>query len=204
MGSCNSKNHNQYKTKTWSRDKKWEKTLRKGDWDQRLATELHTPITQKFKKRRVISNSIDQIWAADLLEMQKFSKWNKGIKYLLIVIDVFSIFGWIEPLKDKRGETVANAFDKIFKSGRKLEMLWKDKGSAFYNRYVKYLLNKSNMKLYSTENEKKSSIVERWNRTIKNKMWKMLSENAVYHDKIDKLVSDYNFKEHSSIKITPS
>ena len=58
------------------------------------------------------SNEADQIWAADLVEMGKFSKWNKGIKYLLMVIDVFSKFGWIEPLKDKRGSTVAKAFHK--------------------------------------------------------------------------------------------
>ena len=63
------------------------------DWSQQLAEELHKPITRKFTKRAVISNSIDKIWAADLVEMQKFRKWNKGIKYLLMVIDVFSKYG---------------------------------------------------------------------------------------------------------------
>ena len=63
------------------------------DWSQQLAEELHKPITGKFLKRTVISNSTDEIWAADLVEMQKFSKWNKGIKYLLMVIDVFSKYG---------------------------------------------------------------------------------------------------------------
>ena len=70
-----------------------------GDWAQRLADELHKPITRNFTKRRVISRGIDQIWSADL-EMQKFSKWNKGIKYFLMVIDVFSKYSWIKPLKD--------------------------------------------------------------------------------------------------------
>ena len=63
------------------------------DWSQQLAEELNKPITRKFLKRNVISNSIDEVWAADLVEMQKFSKWNKGIKYLLMVIDVFSKYG---------------------------------------------------------------------------------------------------------------
>ena len=72
------------------------------DLSQQLADELHKPITKTFSKRSVISNGIDEIWVADLVEMQKFSKWNKGIKYLLMVIDVFSKYGWIKPLKDKK------------------------------------------------------------------------------------------------------
>ena len=64
------------------------------DWSQQLAGELHKPITRNFSKRSVTSNGIDEIWAADLAEIQKFSKWNKGIKYLLMVIDVFSKYGW--------------------------------------------------------------------------------------------------------------
>ena len=79
------------------------------DWSQQLADELHKPITRNFSKRSVISNGIDEIWAADLVEMQKLSKWNKGVKYLLMVIDVFSKYGWIKPLKDKmyRGALVS-------------------------------------------------------------------------------------------------
>ena len=74
------------------------------DWSQQLAEEPHKPITRNFRKRRVISYGIDKIWAADLVEMQKYSKWNKGIKYLLMVIDVFSKYGWIVALKDKKTE----------------------------------------------------------------------------------------------------
>ena len=70
------------------------------DWSQQVAEELHKPITRKFLKRTVISDLIDEIWAADLVEMQKFSKWNKGIKYLLMLIDVFSKYGWIEGLNN--------------------------------------------------------------------------------------------------------
>ena len=71
----------------------------RSDWSQQLAEErrtweLHKPITRNFRKRTVISYGIDKIWAADLVEMQKYSKWNKGIKYLLMVIDVFSKYGW--------------------------------------------------------------------------------------------------------------
>ena len=175
------------------------------DWSQQLAEELHKPITKNFRKRRVISNGIDKIWAADLVEMQKFSKWDKGIKYLLMVIDVFSKYGWIVPLKDKKTESVSTAFDKIFKKAkRRPEMLWTDKGSEFVSKHFKEFLKKNKIKLYHTENEEKSSIVERWNKTMKHKMWKMFSANnsTVYWYKLDKLVDDYNTK-HSSIKMTP-
>ena len=145
-------------------------------WAQNLANELHRPIRRRFPKRRVISYGIDNIWAADLVEMGKFSKWNKGIKYLLMVIDVFSKFGWIRPLKDKRGQTVADAFRSIFRErakrakrapARKPKMLWTDKGSEFFNGIMKDLLSKNGIKLYTTENEEKSSVVERWNKTMK-------------------------------------
>ena len=113
------------------------------DFERRLGSksgnELHQPIRRQFPKRRVISYGIDNIWAADLVEMGKFSKWNKGIKYLLMVIDVFSKFGWIRPLKDKRGQTVADAFKDIFKTKRKPKMLWTDKGSEFFNGIMKDL-----------------------------------------------------------------
>ena len=148
------------------------------DWSQQLAEELHKPITRNFRKRRVISYGVDKIWAGDLVEIQKFSKWNKGVKYLLTVIDVFSKYGWIVPLKDKKTESVSSAFDRIFKkSKRKPEMLWTDKGSEFISKHFKEFLKKNKIKLYHTENEEKSSIVERWNKTMKNKMWKMFSAN---------------------------
>ena len=87
-----------------------------------------------------MSNGIDAIWAADLVDMQKFSKWNKGVKYLLMVIDVFSKYGWVRSLKDKKTETVSKAFDDIFKSKRKPQMLWTDKGSEFISKHFKEFL----------------------------------------------------------------
>ena len=151
-------------------------------------------------------NHIDEIWAADLVEMQQFSRWNKGYKYLLMVIDVFSKYGWIVPLKDKKGETVTKAFQNIFKEGRKPEFVWTDKGSEFYNRHLKDLLRKHEIELYSTENEEKSSVVERWNRTMKNRMWKEFTKrgNTMYLDILPKILKLYNNTSHSSIKMTPT
>ena len=129
--------------------------------------------------------------------MQAFSKFNRGIKYLLAVIDVFSKYGYLIPLKDKTGKSVASALKTIFKE-RKPEMMWVDKGKEFYNKDVKELIE-----LYSTENEEKSSVVERWIRTMKERMWKYFTDNNTNHyvDILPNLVKDYNNTRHSSIKM---
>ena len=137
--------------------------------------------------------------------MQQFSKWNKGYRYLMMVLDIFSKYGWIVPLKDKKGETVAKALKTILEEGRKPKYLWTDKGKEYYNKYVKEVLDKNKITLYSTENEEKSSICERWNRTIKSKMWKQftIQGNTQYLDMLPKLVKRYNNTKHSRIKMTP-
>ena len=104
--------------------------------------------------------------------MQAFAKFNRCVKYLLAVIDVFSKYGCLIPLKDKTGKCVASALKTIFKA-RKLEKMRVDKGKEFYNKDVK-----DSIQLYSTENEEKSSVVERWIRTMKEKMWKYFSANS--------------------------
>jgi len=147
-------------------------------------------------------NGIDKIWAADLVEVQAFSKFNRGIRYLLTVIDVFSKFGSMLPLKDKTGKSVADAFKEIFrKSKRKPEKLWTLEGREFYNKHV----NELGVELYSTENEEKSSVVKRWNRTMKQKMFKYFTANNTkkYIDFLDDFVERYNNTRHSSIKMTP-
>ena len=144
------------------------------DWAQQIADELHKPITRNFPKRSVISNGIDEIWAAYLVEMQKFSKWNDKVKYLLTVIDVFSKYGWIKPLKDKKTESVSEAFGEIFKtSKRKPKMIWSDKGSEFISNHFKEFFESKSIKLSLTEKEEKSGVVERWNKTTKSRMGMM-------------------------------
>ena len=131
--------------------------------------------------------------------MTALSNENEGYRFLLLVIDTFSKYGWIIPLKDKKGETVADVLKDIFKK-RKPEKLWTDKGREFYNKDVKDLVE-----LYSTENEEKSSIAERWIRTIKENMWKYFTDNNTYNyiDVLPDLVEDYNNTVHSSTKLTP-
>ena len=138
MGTCSSsqRHSSQIKIGYGRQAKKWEKPSGEENWQEKLADELHAPIKRNFTRRRVITNHIDEIWASDVVETQQFSKWNKGYRYLLMVIDVFSKYGWIVPLKDKKGESVAEAFKTIFKEGRKPQYLWVDKGKEIGRAHV--------------------------------------------------------------------
>ena len=175
-----------------------------GGLTNKLADELHHRVVKKFPKRRVMVNSIDQTWAVDLVDMHQYSKQNKHYKYLLAVIDVFSKYGWLIPLKNKTGIIVSEAFKTLFKERQPL-YIWSDKGREFYNIHVKELLKDNNIKLYSTENEEKSSVVERWIGTMKQRMFKYFTahETNKYYDILNSLVEDYNNTVHSSIKMTP-
>ena len=92
-----------------------------------LADELHKPVIKKSNKRKVYSQFKDNIWRVDLADMQSLSKKNKGIKYLLCAIDLYSKYAFVVPLKDKKVISVTNGFNKIIKqSGRKPNKIWVD------------------------------------------------------------------------------
>ena len=118
---------------------------------------------------------------------------------MLTVIDIFSKFVWIDPLNRKTGQEVANTFSSIIKERRPCKT-WVDRGRKFYNKDVQKLVE-----LYSTENEEKSCVIERFNRTIKEKKFKYFSANNTrkYVDVLDLLVDQYNNTIPSSIKSSP-
>ena len=149
-----------------------------------LADELHKPIIRKFKKRKVYSSFRDNIWGADLADMQLLSKFNKGFRFFLCAIDIFSKFAWVIPLKDKKGVSIVNEFRKILDdSKRKPNKIWVDKGSEFYNNSFKRWLQDNDITMYSTNNETKSVIAERFIWTLKNKICKYMasiSKKCVY------------------------
>ena len=104
----------------------------------------------------------------DSADMQSLSKYNKGIKYLLCTTDLFSKYAWVVPLKDKRGISIVNAFQKIISEGRKPNKIWVDQDSEFYNKYFQDFLKINNIEMYSTYNEGISVVAERFIRTLKN------------------------------------
>ena len=106
--------------------------------NKELAEELHKRIIIKFNKRKVHSHFIENIWGANLADMQLISKFNKGFRFLLCIIDIYSKYAWVIPLKDKKGITIINAFQKTLDEiNRKPNKIWVDKGSEFYNRSMK-------------------------------------------------------------------
>ena len=140
------------------------------EFNGQLAKELQKPIIRKIKKRKVYSGFKDNIWGADLADMQLISNFNKVFRFLLCVIDIFSKYVWVVPLKDKKGTSIVNAFQKILKeSDRKPNKIWVDKGSEFNNNSFKKSLKDNDIEMYSTHNEGKSVIAERFIRTLKTK-----------------------------------
>ena len=95
------------------------------------SNELHRQIIRKFRRRKVYSSFIDNIWGVDLADMQSLSKYHKGMKYLLRAIDIFSKYAWVVPLKDKRGISIVNAFQKIISKGCKSNKIWADQSGEF-------------------------------------------------------------------------
>ena len=172
--------------------------------NEQLANELHKPIIRKFEKRRVYSTFKDNIWGADLADMQLLSKYNKRIRFLLCVIDIFSKYAWVVPLKNKKGISIFKAFQSILKqSNRKPNKIWVDKGSEFYNAYFKKRLRDNDIVMYSTHNEGKSVVAERFIRTFNGKIYKYMTSisKKVYIDKLDDIVHEYNNTYHTTIKM---
>ena len=133
-----------------------------------LADELHKPVTKKFNKRKVYSQFKDNIWGEDLAELQSLNRKNKGIKYLLCAIDLYSKYAFVVPLKDKKGISIVNAFNKIIKhSNKKPNKIWVDQGGEFYNNVFKKCLSDNDVIMYSMYNEGKLVVAERFIRTLK-------------------------------------
>ena len=162
-----------------------------------LADELHKPIIRKFNNRKVYTQFKDNIWGVDLADMQSLSRKNKGIKYLLRAIDLYSKYAFVIPLKDKKGISVVNAFNKIIKQfNRKPNKIWVDQGGEFYNNVFEKWLSDNIINMYSTYNEGKSVVAERFIRTLKNKLYKHMTATGknVYYNVLDDVVNKYNIK----------
>lgn len=174
-------------------------------WTNNLADELHKPLRHNFQKRRVFVRNVDDIWGVDLVDMQNLSRDNDGYKYILMIIDVFSKYGWAVPLRTKTADEVSEALRCILLKNRP-KKIWSDKGNEFYNQKVKRLLTSHKIKLYSTENPEKCSVVERWNRTIKTWLWKYFTANGThkYIDILQSLIDKYNSTRNRAIGFTPN
>ena len=138
--------------------------------------------------------------------MQSLSKKNKDIKYLLCAIDLYSKYAFVIPLKDKKGISIVNAFNKIIKQyNKKPNKIWVDQGGEFYNHVFKKWLLDNDIIMYSTFNEGKSVVAERFIRTLKNELYKHMTATGknVYYDVLDDVVNEYNNTKRNTIKMKP-
>ena len=167
---------------------------------------LHKPVHYNFPRNRVIVPGIDDQWQADLVDISSLARFNKGYKFLLTCTDVFSKFAWVVPPKNKRGISLVNGFQSILDLGRSPEKLQTDKETEFLNRNFQSLLEENSIHFFTTNNELKASVVERFNHTLKTHMWKYFTakNSRVYIDILQDIVQGYNNSYHRSIGRAPA
>lgn len=167
---------------------------------------LHRPVRYKFKRRAVEVRGIGCIYEIDLMDLPSLAHANDGYRYLLNCIDCFSKYAHVRKLKRKNGEEAAAAMKDIFDSGSKPLMIHSDAGKEFTNSVFQKLLKDYNVHFYTTNNETKASIVERFNLTLSSAIGRYSTHNDTlrYIDVLDDLVHSYNNTYHSTIKKKPS
>ena len=176
-------------------------------WFQhQLTATLHKPARIRFPTNKVIVMSIDDQWQCDLADMSSKAEYNDDFTFILTCIDCFSKYAWAIPIENKQADNIILALKAILKSGRKPNRLQTDKGTEFLNRKVQNFLNQHNIQLFTTQSDKKASIVERFNRTMKGRMFKYFTAKNTYRyvDVIQSLVDGYNNTYHRSIKMKPA
>jgi hypothetical protein len=188
---------------------------------------LHHRVIKKFNGNKIISTGIDDLWHIDLIDMQQHAKLNNNNKYILTCIDVFSKFAWAIPIKSKSASAVYAAFQTIFTSEKKIKSVKQnvekkftnyripsriqcDRGSEFLNAIIGSFFQRNSIHLYQTFSDKKACVVERFNRTLKEKMWryftfKKYKTNQIYKyiDVLPALVYSYNHSYHRTIRMKP-
>ena len=173
--------------------------------EQDVGYTLHKPRRRRFATLPVIVGGLDDQWAADLVEVQRLAKHNRGIRYLLTVVDVLSKYAWVQPLKTKTGVALVKAFEKIVRQGRHPNRLQTDRGKEFYNRTFQRWVDEQDIQHFSTEGDAKASVVERFNRTLKERLYRYLTTaNTLRFDNVlPELVQGYNATRHRSIGMPP-
>lgn len=170
---------------------------------------LNRNVKRKFPRMTTLSHGIDDRWQGDLMDVSKYARQNKGVKFILVCIDIFSRFAFAEPLKSKGATDVASAFEKIFlRSGRYPHFsLTTDQGKEFRNHQVKRVLESNCVKYHyvTTTDEIKCAVVERLIRTLREKIAKLQTYrgNMKYIDKLRDIVNGYNRTPHRTIGCSP-
>lgn len=165
------------------------------------AFSLQKKVRRRFKRRRVIVQGIDYQWEADLADVQNLSEYNNGIRYLLVIVDVFSRFMWVRPLKDKKAQSIVDAFRDILSGPRQPKAIRTDKGSEFYNRYLKRYLQEKGINIFYVLNETKPNFAERYIQTLKKRLYRYFphTQKHKYINILQDVVMSINETPHRSL-----
>lgn len=169
---------------------------------KQIVDEIYKPLRKRFKRRSTVQKGRNDTWQADLTILDSISKYNQGYKYLLCVIDIFTKFAYIKPLKTKTGREVSEALEEIFiESKVSPKNLHTDQGTEFFNPQVKKLLERYDVNLYHTHTKMKAAIVERFQRTFKTRLFKMFAYKGSYKyiDDLQNLIDNYNNTPHRAL-----
>ena len=166
---------------------------------------LHRMARKQYPTRKYIVHDIDEQWQADLADVSLISKQNRGYNFILTVIDIFSRYAWARPLKTKSGPEVAAAFKDIFREGRIPKRVQTDQGKEFENRHIAELFREHQIELFSVKSAYKAAIVERFNRTLKTKLWRYftMSLKEKWTEVLQDVVDSYNKSVHRTIGRRP-
>ena len=169
-----------------------------------LSEELNKPVINKFTRKKIVINYIDEIHSCDLVDMQKYFRMNKGYKYIFTNIDIFSKYAWSFPIKSKKISDIKPCFEKIFKE-RKPKFIWSDKESSFFSKEMLKFFEDNNIKIYYTNSNLKAVVIERFNRSLRELMMKefVKNNNTVWYNILPKLIKFYNDRYHNTIKDKP-
>lgn len=169
---------------------------------------LHRPVHKKIPRNKYILSNFNELWQADLSDMRTYSQYNDDYNYILCVIDVFSKYAYARAMKNKKSETVKTCFESIFNEANATPThIQSDKGTEFVSKDVQKYFKSKNINYYTTNNpDIKASIVERFHRTLKTKMWRYFTYKNTYRyiDILQDLLYAYNHGYHTSIKMSPS
>ena len=169
-----------------------------------LSQELNKPTINKFERKKIIVNHINEIHSTDLVDMSQYSKINKSYKYIFTNIDVFSKIAYAYPIKSKKIQDIKPCFEKIFKNN-KPKFIWSDKEPAFFSKEMQQFFKDNNVKIYHTNSHLKAVVIERFNRSLRELMMKEFTKNnnTVWYNILPKLIKIYNNRYHNTIKMKP-
>lgn len=172
-----------------------------------VVNELHRGARKNFPRRSYSMRGINDTFQADLIEMIPYADQNRGYRYILVVIDVFSKRAWAKEMKNKTGEECTRAMTSIFNNNPNNipRNLHTDEGKEFYNQHFQRLMQKHGINHYNTYSKMKASIIERFNRTILNKLWRQFSLQGSHKwlAHLQPLIDEYNATVHRTIKMQP-